>query len=296
MHHLESLLATMRVAVTIHHNGQYCGDWNVDSSGSQFINFHLISHGSCYLRLDGEDDKVNELHAGDMVIFPTDCKHCMSNSDAFSSPVNSSVSKSFDEGEQPDGTGLLCGYFSYEHPLMVNILQQLPPAIILRNTPESKTTLPALLDALIIEAKSSGSSENWMLNKIAESVMALLFTQYLSGSKGILAGMSHHKIQNAVQAILEEPAQKWTVDELANRCFMSRTAFSATFNRVMEMPPIEFVTSWRLSLAYHQLLLGELSMLQIAMNAGYDNESSFSKAFKRVMGIPPGAVKSASVE
>ena len=91
--------------------------------------------------------------------------------------------------------------------------------------------------------------------------------------------------------ILENTQRKWTVDELAQACFMSRTAFANTFSKVLGMTPMEFVTHWRLSLAYNQLLVSEQSTLQIALNAGYDNESSFSKAFKRVLGVSPGSVK-----
>lgn len=294
MQHLENILATLKVAVTIHHNGQYCGAWNVDTSGTHFINFHVISHGYCYLRSNANSTDITRLNEGDLVIFPSDSQHCLSNDRHFTAPINQSKSSSFDAGELPDATGLLCGYFSYQHPIMNNVVQQLPEIIILRHNSMTKNTLLMLINALIVEAKSSGASDNWMLNKIAESVMALLFTQHLSGNQGILAGLAHPKLQPALNVILENPQQKWTVDALAKCCFMSRTAFSNTFHRVMAMTPIEFVTYWRLSVAYHQLLGGEHSTLEVALNTGYDNESSFSKAFKRVMGMSPGAVKNES--
>lgn len=291
MQQLETILATMRVAVTIHHNGQYCGQWSVDTSGSHFINFHIVSHGRCYLKASPDSENVEILNTGDMVIFPTDSQHCLSGDSLFSADVNTAQPIGFENGALPDATGLLCGYFSHHHPVMNSIMAQLPEVIVLRQSEQEPTTLRTLLQALVLEAKSSGLSDNWLLNKIADAVMALLFTQYLSGSEGILAGMAHPKLRNAVDMILQSPQNKWTVEELAQACFMSRTAFANAFSKTLGMTPMEFVTHWRLSMAYHQLAMGEHSTLQIALNAGYDNESSFSKAFKRVLGMTPGAVR-----
>lgn len=57
------------------------------------------------------------------------------------------------------------------------------------------------------------------------------------------------------------------------------------------MTPLEFVTYWRLSQAYQWLASGAQTALGAAFSRGYDYESSFSKAFKRVLGVSPGAVR-----
>lgn len=292
---LEPVFATLKVAATIFNNGQYCGQWATDTAGSSYINFHVVSHGSCFLKVAGKDDKVEQLFEGDMVIFPRDSHHCLTNDESFSLPINEGTSVDFSEGEIAGATGLVCGYFSYQHPIVNHITEQLPDVIILRNDESNSDALYVLIRTLVSEAKKASFTTNWILNKIADAIMALLFENHLSGSEGILAGMVHPKIGPVIEAVQAAPDKKWTVDALAQASHMSRTAFSELFKQVCGMTPMEFVTYWRLSTAYRWLADGEQTTLGAALAIGYENESSFSKAFKRVMGISPGAVRNAAV-
>jgi AraC-like DNA-binding protein len=72
---------------------------------------------------------------------------------------------------------------------------------------------------------------------------------------------------------------------------MSRAGFSELFKAILQQSPIEYVTQWRISLAYRMLTDEKATTLQAALACGYDNESSFSKAFKRVLGISPGSLR-----
>ncbi|XOV78656.1 MAG: AraC family transcriptional regulator [Aestuariibacter sp.] len=292
MNVLEPLFATLKVSVSLFHNGQYCGHWAVDTSGSDYINFHIVTHGSCYLTMPGDNTEPVVLHQGDMVIFPNDSRHSLTSSASNDIAVNQSVSASYQDGISSAATGLLCGYFAHQHPIVKHITTQLPEVILLRHKADQENTLHTLLQVLISEATKTEFATSWILNKLAEAIMALLFKEHLSSSEGLLAGLSHPKIGKAVMAVQAAPATKWTLDSLAGTAFMSRSAFSATFKEVCGMTAMEFVTYWRLSLAYRWLADGEQTILGAALATGYDNELSFSKAFKRVIGIPPGAVRS----
>jgi AraC family transcriptional regulator, alkane utilization regulator len=54
------------------------------------------------------------------------------------------------------------------------------------------------------------------------------------------------------------------------------------------MPPMQYLTQWRIALAAHQLRSGQLSLTRIADQIGYESEAAFSRAFKRAHGVPPG--------
>ena len=72
---------------------------------------------------------------------------------------------------------------------------------------------------------------------------------------------------------------------------MSHAAFSDLFKSILGQSPMEYVTQWRFSMAYRMLADEKVSTLSAAHSCGYDNESSFSKAFKRIMGVSLGALR-----
>lgn len=291
MQFLETLFNTLKVATTIINNAQYCGRWAVDTSGSQFINFHIVSHGKCYLKMEGDDSSAVEMCKGDMVIFPRDSHHCLSNDVTLATPINEAIAQDYQNGFLNDATGLICGYFSYHHPVLANITTQLPDVILLKAQEKASDSLSTLINVMLLEATKSQRDGDWIVNKIADAIMALLFQEHLVGDKGMLAGLAHPRLGSSLKAVLNVPDIKWTVETMANLSHMSRTAFAEQFKETVGMSPMEFVTYWRLSLAYQWLADGKETTLGAALACGYDNESSFSKAFKRVMGESPGAVR-----
>lgn len=130
------------------------------------------------------------------------------------------------------------------------------------------------------------------MGKIAEAILAMIFRQHLPSETGVLAAAIHPKLALVMPLIHADTDTKWSVEQLAERCFMSRAAFSDLFKSVLHVSPIEYITQWRLSKAYRLLADEKVTTLNAALSCGYDNESSFSKAFKRVLGVSPGAVRS----
>jgi AraC-like DNA-binding protein len=59
------------------------------------------------------------------------------------------------------------------------------------------------------------------------------------------------------------------------------------------MPPIRYLTSWRMHLAQELLLGTDLGVATIARRVGYESEEAFSRAFKRARGRPPSAARQA---
>ena len=72
---------------------------------------------------------------------------------------------------------------------------------------------------------------------------------------------------------------------------MSRSAFAAHFAKVVGEAPIEYLIRWRLRKAASMLRAGTAGIAEIAANVGYDSEAAFSKAFKRSIGVTPGAFR-----
>ena len=82
------------------------------------------------------------------------------------------------------------------------------------------------------------------------------------------------------------PARRWTVERLAAEVGMSRSGFAARFKQLAGEGPIEYLTRWRMLLAGRSLSRGD-AVGTVARSLGYESESAFSTAFKRVTGSTP---------
>jgi AraC-like DNA-binding protein len=84
-----------------------------------------------------------------------------------------------------------------------------------------------------------------------------------------------------------EPAHPWTLQDLAERAGMSRSSFALKFKETVGKSPMDYLTRWRMLLAGDRLAHSNDPVSVIALSLGYESESAFSTAFKRVMGCSP---------
>jgi len=70
---------------------------------------------------------------------------------------------------------------------------------------------------------------------------------------------------------------------------MSRSAFSARFSELVGESAMQYVTRWRMHVAGSWLRDTEMTAAECGAKLGYNSEAAFSRAFKRVIGVPPGA-------
>ncbi len=104
---------------------------------------------------------------------------------------------------------------------------------------------------------------------------------------GWLFGVADKQLGPAINAIHAEPAYRWTLQSLAERACMSRSAFAQKFKETIGSSPMEYVTRWRMLLAVDRLENSSDPVSVISFSLGYESESAFSTAFKRVMGASP---------
>jgi AraC-like DNA-binding protein len=57
----------------------------------------------------------------------------------------------------------------------------------------------------------------------------------------------------------------------------------------MDVPPMQYLANWRIQLGSRMLRQTNRTVATIAQEVGYESEAAFSRAFKRLVGMPPGA-------
>ena len=117
--------------------------------------------------------------------------------------------------------------------------------------------------------------------------LRLHLAEGLRGGVGWLFALADKQMSASINAMHDDPAHRWTIQELAERAGMSRSTFALKFKETVGESPIEYLTRWRMLLAGDKVTNSGDPISVIALSLGYESESAFSTAFKRVMGCSP---------
>lgn len=187
----------------------------------------------------------------------------------------------------PDAAELICASFQFGR----NALQPFP--LGLKETLvfpfRELEHLAPLLDTLIGEFQDQAPGRTKALNLLLEYLFVRLVRRsVLEGkiSSGLLYALQDGRLAAVFNAIHQQPEALWTVEKLASLANMSRSKFSACFNRIMDTSPMGYVTAWRMKLA-QDLLREGVQIKVIAATVGYSSQASFSRTFLNVVGCPP---------
>lgn len=291
---LSDLLSTFRLNVDIIHNAQYCGEWALDTSGQGHVCFHLVTRGSCYARADCMDTIV-KLEQGNLIVFPNDAAHVLEAEPECHVVVNASESVAYDQvADASEGAGLLCGYFQFENPASNPLLGALPNVMVKKQAEQSGNATQGLLTIIAGEALSKYSGKQAALNRLTESLFIMLLREQMSEAataRGLAAALQDARISKALSAMHNDCERRWKVEELADIASMSRSAFADLFKTLLGEAPMAYLSGVRMQKAWVWLSEEGVTVYEAALRAGYETEASFSKAFKKVVGVSPGSVR-----
>jgi AraC-like DNA-binding protein len=171
------------------------------------------------------------------------------------------------------------------------LLAMFPPVVIVREASGS-AVLPWAIARILKEVQTPNPGSDLMVEYLAHLMLVEALRLHLSGTQvvpaGWLAALSDRYLGQVLQAVHENPAQRWSVESLARLAGLSRSSFAARFKAVLGAAPMEYLTQWCMAVATERLVRGGESVSRVAQAVGYDSEASFSASFKRVMGQPPG--------
>lgn len=281
---VSDLLRLLSATVTIFHNAKVCGQWQISEHKPPLTCFHVVTEGECQLEVPGKISST--LNAGDLILFPVELPHSMTPTCQLSGPQQHVP---FPEALGREGTGLLCASVSFRHPASELLLRALPDVTVLLAS--DSPWLQPLTKLILDESLNPGRASQAILEKLAE----LLFAYTLASvnvaqhsQQNILALYAHPRIGRAIDAIHEKPDFPWTLDLLAREAAQSRTSFASTFKSLSDWTVMEYVSWWRMQLAWKYLEEGT-RLAEIPLLVGYQSPAAFSRAFKRCFGVNPSA-------
>lgn len=299
---LDALLRELRVTSTVYCRSKLSAPWGFGVRARGLAAFHVVTTGECWLEVEGAADR--RLCAGDLVILPRGDLHRLRDDPASPTiwledllaahPVD--AMRRLRTGEGGATTELLCGAFLIEGTQQHPVLSLLPPVIHLHgNSQDALPWLAATLELIALEVDSPGDGAAAICERLSEILLtqairvALLELQ--DAREVNLELLSDGGLASAIRAIHDQPERGWTLGELADLTSMSRSALAVSFRTLTGDSPIRYVTRCRLARAARRLRTTSATIAELAAEAGYESESSFSRAFKRAFGVAPGSYR-----
>jgi len=266
------------------------GRWAVRYTAFGQPAFCAMIEGQCRLAVDGEAPVV--LEAGDFVLLPSTPAFTMSSLDpaplVVLDPRQAAVTPEVRYGrrEGPADVRQFGGYFAFGSPDAALLVSLLPRMIHIRGVPR----LAQLVGLLGEEAEREDPGRSLILGRLVDVLLveALRAVPGEAAAPGLLHGLADPRVAAALRRIHGDPEQSWTVADLARDAGMSRSAFFERFARTVGVRPMEYLLAWRMAVAKDLLRTGRMALDDVARRIGYGSQSTFSTAFSRHVGVPPG--------
>jgi AraC-like DNA-binding protein len=292
---LSSVLREVGIRSVVYCLSDFAAPWGFSVERSLVAKFHLILDGAAALTVG--DAAPLPLAAGDLVLLPHGHGHTIT--DQPGSPVrrldailaDHPVDKTGHLRYGGDGrpTRLLCGGFELQPALPDELAEFLPPVLTLDSSTGLARWLEPLFALLEEQSQASAPGAAAIFAKLADVFVTQALRSYLAAADGLARPVvSDPDISQTVRMLRERPQAHWSVQGMAQSAGMSRTSFTTRFRTVVGQSPMAYLTELRLRRAAGYLSTTSKSMREIAHLTGYDNEASFSKAFSRLFGRPPG--------
>ena len=316
---LSDVLKSVRLEGAVYLNAEFSAPWCVRgectvpgvlqrlAGAEHVVFFHYLTDGACKVRLLDSGEALDVV-AGDLILIPQFDPHLLG-SDVRIAPLDTDnlvVGEPASDAEfvqlRHGGGGtvtrFVCGYLACSRSVCRPLLEALPRVLrIPVGEGSAALQLRELLQMGVRESFASRPGAESMLAKLSELIFVEAMRRYVEnlppGGSGWLAGVRDAQVGRALALLHGEPGKSWTVDELAHKVALSRSALAERFSALVGEPPMQYLMRWRLALAAQALRAGGDAIVRVAERSGYESEAAFSRAFKREFGAPPAAWRKA---
>lgn len=299
---LGQALHFLRLSGTFYCHAEVTAPWGVTVPAMpDYLWFHVVTSGRCLLEVDGAG--VQTLGPGELALVPHGRGHRLRSEPGAAVPdVTQLPHEYFGDryavlrhgGGGAAGT-LVCGGVRFDHPAARELVALLPRLLHLDASRGTEAEwLRATLRLIAVEATTLRPGGETVITRLSDILVVQAIRAWIeddpAARTGWLGALRDPQIGQAISLIHRHPARPWTLASLAAEVAMSRSAFAARFTQIAGEPVMAYLTRWRMHLAREQLH-GGAAVGELAGRLGYHSIAAFSRAFKRVHGMPPSTIK-----
>lgn len=267
-----------------------------------FVMFHVVIAGECRLQVPGADPRT--LRPGDFALVPHGQGHTLASQPAGVAArlfdlSREQVSDRYEilrHGGGGDATDMMCAAVHFDHPAARRLVELLPPLMVIeRESLPDVAWMESTLRVISAEAQALQPGGETIITRLADILMIQAIRSWIANDPdartGWLGALRDPQIGRALAVFHRAPCDPWSVASLAAEAAMSRSAFAARFTALVGEPVMQYVARWRIHTALGWLRDEGTTIAEAAGRLGYESEAAFSRAFKRFMGVAPGAAR-----
>jgi len=271
------------------------GAWALRFPAKPYLKFNAVLRGGCWITLPGE--RSLRLEPGDTFLLADAPAFVLSSAPGEAVAGAEDAALLFDHRRSNvyryggDDTVLIGGGFVFEEGNARLLLDILPPFLRLPAAEPAAAVLRGTLQILDDELRHSRMGASLITRRLADILLVQALRAYVAvhGTEGAgwIGALDDRRIGTALRLMHGDVGRGWTVGELAAAAGMSRSGFALRFRELVGIPPLDYLTRWRMQRARDALRRGERSVADLAATLGYRSESAFGNAFKRTFGTAP---------
>lgn len=270
------------------------GDWALAYPADNGVKCYAITSGACWLVVDGFA-QAWRLDAGSFALLSGGKAFRLCSAPdtmpidafAFFPSVPAGEIAVLNGGGGCQGVG---GYFDFAGMHADLLLGILPPVVHI-GADEGRDDLRWSIERLMRELRNPQPGGSLLGEHLTQALLIEALRIHLTdrshqGASWLFA-LADRQILAVMTAMHSEPGRKWTLEDLARVGGMSRSVFAVRFKETVGESPMDYLTRWRMMVAADRLANAGMSIAVVAPTVGYESESAFGAAFKRVIGYSP---------
>jgi AraC-like DNA-binding protein len=269
------------------------GSWSLRFPPLDGVRCYAVVEGGCWLAIDGET--AVRLDGGDCVLLTRSQSFRLASDPALEPDDAVALISQVSEGgvtvvNGGGGVTGVGGFFRFDGQHPAALLAMLPPVVHVRAEAD-RMSLRWSMETMRRELSDPRAGGRLLAEHLGQMMLVLALRAppvHGAGARtGWLAALADRQLGPVIEAMHRDPARRWTLEALAERAHMSRSKFAGHFRTVVGEPPLQYLTRWRMLLAGDRLTQSRDTISTIAQRIGYESDSAFSAAFRRVMGCAP---------
>ena len=299
---LAEVLQLLQMTGVLYCSAQLTDPWGIEVPElAGVMNVEVVTSGHCWLELDGQAPVF--MPQGSLALIARGSRHRLraNPGDKIIGLADIPIERAGERFEimRHGGGGRLTQvtYFGVRiEPFLADrLLRMLPEVLHLRTQEDDDGWLNHTIRYISREAQQRLPGSETIITRLADILVIQAIRNWLDSVReeehGWIAALRDRQIGRALALMHRQPERNWRVASLAREIGMSRSGFSARFTALLGESVLQYLTSLRMQLAHRELLQTGDSLAKIAERVGYHSEPAFNRAFKRVVGMPPGALR-----
>lgn len=299
---LGEVLQLLQLTGVLYCNAELTDPWGIEIPGLPGVmNVEVVTSGHCWIELEGQAPVF--MPKGSLVLIPRGNQHKLRGNpgDKTTWLEDIPIERIGDRFENMrfGGGGRLTQVTYYgvrfDPYLADRLIRLLPEMLHLRTLADNDSWLQSTIKFIAQEARQRLPGSETVITRLADILVIQAIRTWIESVReeehGWIAALHDRQIGKAMSLMHRQPERDWRVETLAREIGMSRSGFSARFTALVGEPVLRYLTGLRMQLAHRELRETSDTLARIAERVGYQSEPAFNRAFKRVMGMPPGAVR-----